>query len=337
MDNLTHSLTGYVLARAGLDRFSPGGAVLLVLAANAPDLDILFVTGGGLRYFEAHRGYSHSLLFLPVMALLSAFVAAAILRKRLPWFKAWGICSLGVASHLLIDWTNNYGIRLGLPFSSRWFHADLNSLYDVWILAALLVGVISPLFSRLVSREIGARFERQRGAAILALCFFVLFDCGRAFLHSQAVEQLESRLYDGAQPLQTAAFPNPFSPVEWTGAVETERAFLRLPLSSFRDLDVGDAIRFFKPDATASIEAVKARPEFAYMSYFSRFPVWSVAPLDTGREQGRRIELTDLRFGSPGAGSFHCVATLDASGHVRDSWFTYGSGRELGWEVRGER
>ncbi|MFL6414588.1 MAG: metal-dependent hydrolase [Bryobacteraceae bacterium] len=337
MDNFTHSLTGYVLARAGLDRFSPRAAVLLVLAANAPDLDILFLTQGGLPYFEAHRGYSHSVLLLPFMALLTVVVTAGLFRQRLPWFKAWLICCLGVASHLLIDWTNNYGIRLALPVSSRWFHADLNSLYDVWILLALLFGLVWPLFSRLVSSEIGARSRTQRGAAAFALCFFFFFDCGRAFLHSQAVRQLESRLYDGEQPFKTAAFADPFSPLDWTGVVETERASLRVPVHSFSDLDPTAAIRYFKPDLTLAIETVKSRPEFAYMSYFSRFPVWSVALLDTGQEQGRRIELTDLRFGTPGAGAFHCIATLDASGHVRDSWFTYGSGRELGWEIGGQR
>ncbi len=115
MENLTHSLTGYALARAGLDRFSPRAAVLLVLSANAPDLDILFLTQGRLQYFEAHRGYSHSVLLLPFMALLAVVVTAAIFRQRLPWLKAWLICCVGVASHLLIDWTNNYGVRLSAP------------------------------------------------------------------------------------------------------------------------------------------------------------------------------------------------------------------------------
>jgi inner membrane protein len=333
MENLTHSLAGYALARAGLDRFSPRAAVLLVLAANAPDLDILFLTQGPFRYFEVHRGYSHSVLLMPFMALLTVAVTAAMFRQRLPWLKAWLICCVAVASHLLIDWTNNYGVRLALPFSSRWYHADLNSLYDVWILLALLFGAVWPLFSRLVSIEIGARSKTQRGSAVFALSFFFLFDCGRAFLHNQAVTQLESRLYDGTQPLRTAAFPDPFSPITWTGAVETERAFLRVPVHSLSELNVADAISFYKPDVAAILPAVKSRPEFAYLSYFARFPVWSVAPLGTGNGEGRRVELTDLRFGTPGAGAFHCVATVDPAGHVRDSWFTYGSGRELGWQV----
>ena len=209
----------------------------------------------------------------------------------------------------------------------------MNSLYDVWILLALLFGAVWPLFSRLVSSEIGARSKGQSGSAVFALSFFLLFDCGRAFLHNQAVTQLESRLYDGTQPLKLAAFPDPYTPLEWMGTVETERAFFRLPVHALGDLNVADALKFYKPEKTPALQGVKKLPEFAYMSYFSRFPIWSVAPLDTGEGKRERVELTDLRFGSPGAGAFHCVAVVDASGRVRNSWFTYGSGREFGWNL----
>ena len=39
MDNLTHSLVGLMLARAGLEKTTPRGTAMMVLAANAPDAD----------------------------------------------------------------------------------------------------------------------------------------------------------------------------------------------------------------------------------------------------------------------------------------------------------
>jgi hypothetical protein len=119
--------------------------------------------------------------------------------------------------------------------------------------------------------------------------------------------------------------------------VETERAFLKLPVRALGELNVADATTFYKPEITPALQSAEAQPEFAYMSYFSRFPVWSVAPLETAHGEGQRVELTDLRFGTPGAGAFHCVAVVDAAGRVRNSWFTYGSGRELGWDFGAER
>ncbi|MDQ2713002.1 MAG: metal-dependent hydrolase, partial [Acidobacteriota bacterium] len=109
MDNVTHSLTGLALSRAGLERFSPRAVWLLILSANAPDSDIIYATQGAFSHLEHHRGYTHCLLGVPAMAALSMFIIAAIFRQRLPWIRAWILCVIGVSSHLLLDWTNSYG------------------------------------------------------------------------------------------------------------------------------------------------------------------------------------------------------------------------------------
>ncbi|MFL6546716.1 MAG: metal-dependent hydrolase [Candidatus Udaeobacter sp.] len=333
MDNLTHSLTGFALARAGLDRLAPRATALLILSANAPDVDIIALLQGRFRYFEVHRGYSHSVLSLPVLAVLSVLVIAAVFRQRLPWSKAWLLCSVGVLSHLVIDWTNNYGVRLLLPFTSRWFHLDLNSLYDVWILAALLFAVAWPVFARLVSSEIGERPHLGRGPARFALAFFLLFDLGKALLHGRAIAQLDARLYDGLPPVRTAAFPNPFNPFVWNGVVETEPAYLTVPMNVLGELSGEENRTYFKPPLSA-IERAASEAEFRYFTYFARFPVWSIAPVPLKDGEGKRLELTDLRFGAPGAGSFHCIALEDPRGRVKGAWFTYGSGSELGWSAQ---
>ncbi len=332
MDNVTHSLTGLALSRAGLSRFSPHAAALLLLSANAPDIDIIALSRGSLAYLEAHRGYTHSLLCLPVMALFSVLIVAGISRRRLPWLRAWLLCCLGVGSHLLMDWTNSFGVRLLLPFSSRWFHLDLNGLYDAWIMAALVFAAVWPLFARLVSNEIGDRPSAGRGVAMFALAFFVLFDCGRAALHGRAVAQLESRLYDNAPPWQAVALPQAFSPFAWMGVVETASDYRTVALDSLEQLDMQNAHIWYKAAMTPDLKSAEATEPFRFFVYFARLPLWSVTPTIT--EDGRpaqRVELTDLRFGVPGAGSFHCIALENGRNQVLDSVFTWGSGRDLGW------
>ncbi len=316
MDNVTHSLTGLALARVGLKRFSPHATALLVLSANAPDVDIVALSRGPFVYFEAHRGYTHSVLCLPLMAILSVAVTAAIFRRRLPWLSAFLLCCLGVASHLLIDWTTSYGTRLLLPFSSRWFHLDLNSLYDACIMAVLVFAALWPLFSKLVSSEIGDRAGAGRGVAIFALAFFLLFDCGRAILHARAVAQLEAQLYDDAPALQTAALPEPFSPIRWTGVVETARAYQRMDIDALGQLDTTAAETFYKPAETTAYLNAKATAPFRYFLYFARFPVWSEEPVMTSEGAGTRLVLSDLRFGTPQSGSFHCVAIENGRNQV---------------------
>ncbi|MBV8550287.1 MAG: metal-dependent hydrolase [Acidobacteriaceae bacterium] len=331
MDNVTHSLTGLALARAGLHSVSPRATLLLILSANVPDIDLLGLSQGQLRYLEVHRGYTHSLVCLPAMAALCVLVVAAIYRQKLPWLRAWLLCSIGVASHLLLDLTTTYGTRLLLPFSSRWFYLDLNGLYDVWILAALLFAALWPLFARLVSREIGARAPTGRASAVAALCFFLLFDAARAVLHARAMAQLESRLYDDAPPLQAAALPDAYSPLRWSGVVESAPAYRLLDVDVAGNLDLEAARVFYKPEITRGLLNVEATPPFRYFRYFARFPAWSVEPVTLESGTGQRFDVTDLRFGILRAGGFHCIALVNENGSVLQSAFTYGSGAELGW------
>jgi inner membrane protein len=327
MDNVTHSLTGLALARAGLDRFCPRATLLLLLSSNAPDCDILALTRGQLAYLEAHRGYTHSVLLLPVMAVVCVLVTAALYREKLPWGRAWLLCVIGLSSHLLLDVTNSYGVRLLIPFSSRWFHLDLNGLYDWSILIVLAIAVLWPLLSRLVSGEIGAQPRAGRGIARCALVFLVLFDAGRATLHQRAIAKLESRLYDGEPPVSVAALPLTLNPFRWNGVVETAGAYRAMPVDTEGALETENAAIFYKPPLTNTLRNVQREEPFHFFLYFARFPVWSQQPVIWKESERRRIELADLRFGSPGAGSFHCIAIVDAAGRVLESWFTYGDGQ----------
>lgn len=332
MDNITHSLTGLVLSRAGLNRFTPHATALLLLSANVPDGDIVAAHGGALAYLEAHRGYTHSLIAMPFMAILCVLLVAALFRTKLPWWRAWAVCIVGVASHLLLDLTNSYGIRLLLPFSSRWSHLDLNGLYDIWIWVVLAFAAVWPLFSGLVSSEIGSRATSGRGTAIFALVFFVAFDCFRALQHAQAVGQLDGRLWNGAPALQTAALPDAFNPFRWRGVVETAADYRWLDLNTRQTTDLSDVHHLYQklPLQADLTNAARTEP-FRYFRYFARFPVWSESPVTVNGNSAKRIDLTDLRFGVPDSGSFHSIALEDARNQVHHSWFTFGSGQDLGW------
>src|SRR5579884_2317929 len=156
MDPPTHSLTGLMLSRAGFDRLHRRAPITLILAANAPDIDGLSLFGGLLPYIEYHRGLPHSLIFMPVMAALAPLVVCGFTRDFGGWLRLYIMSFVAIASHLLLDWTNTYGIRLLLPFSSEWFHLDLNSLTDAWIMAVLLIAWLMVYLVRLVHNEIGA-------------------------------------------------------------------------------------------------------------------------------------------------------------------------------------
>ncbi len=140
MDNLTHSLVGLTAAKAGLEKLSPGATTLCVLAANAPDADILvLIFRGRWAFLQHHRGITHSIvgaaalaLALPLVFYLGDWIIAQ-LRKREPRVRFKGLLLASIlttATHPLLDWTNNYGVRFLLPWNPKWFYGDFAFVID---------------------------------------------------------------------------------------------------------------------------------------------------------------------------------------------------------------
>jgi inner membrane protein len=164
MDNLTHSLVGLAAAKAGLERLSPRTTVLCIVAANAADLDVLsLVSGDRWTTLKYHRGLTHSIIgtvclafIIPILFYL-AELAVSRLRARPLQVNLTGllVASLIVsATHPLMDWTNNYGVRLLMPWSPRWFYGDLVFIVDPF-LWALFGGASFLLTSRTRLQLIG--------------------------------------------------------------------------------------------------------------------------------------------------------------------------------------
>jgi membrane-bound metal-dependent hydrolase YbcI (DUF457 family) len=141
------------------------------------------------------------------MAALVTFVVGLFRRPAgFSWLRAWLLSALGVLSHLLLDWTNIYGIRLLEPVSNEWFRLDAVSVVDPFIWAVLLFAVAWPVLARLVAAEIGASRTRQgAGVARFALFFLLAYDFGRWTLHNRAIEMLD------AHPLRQPHSPPRFS------------------------------------------------------------------------------------------------------------------------------
>ncbi|HKB99760.1 MAG TPA: metal-dependent hydrolase, partial [Terriglobales bacterium] len=123
------------MGRAGLNRKTALATATLTLAAEAADLDVLSRLGGSAFGLNHHRGFTHSFLGIPLVA--AAVVGFIYLIWRLRGRKTrnpnlpprWGLlfayaCLAGL-SHILLDFTNNYGVRPFWPFSERWISWDI--------------------------------------------------------------------------------------------------------------------------------------------------------------------------------------------------------------------
>lgn len=327
MDALTHTAVGLFLSRAGLNRWTPLAAPMLMLAANAPDADIVSVAGGPLGYLHYHRGLTHSLIAMPVLAILTVLLVRAVSRKPVRWPGAFGACLLAVGSHLLLDLTNVYGIGLLLPFSADWLRLDLTSLIDLAIWSVILLALAGPFLSGLVGSEIGSARTRPkahgRGFAIFALLFILIYDCGRGVLHARAAAALDSRLYEGAAPVRVAPMPDAVNPLRWRGLVETGDFFAVADLNLAGEFDPARAEVFRKPQPHPALDAARRAPAIREFLRFAQYPLWRVAPAP-GLENGWLVEVFDMRFGSPRDPGFVAGALLDSQLRLVKDSFQFG-------------
>ncbi len=209
----------------------------------------------------------------------------------------------GRLSHLLLDYTNIYGIRFLLQFSGRWFHLDLTPVVDLWIWAVLLVALGGPVLARLVNTEIGARPRNPgRASAVLALLFLLAYNAGRAVLHARAAAMLNSRIYAGAPPLRVAALPSQGNPLAWHGLVEMREFYSVQEISLVEEFDPSRGATVYKAESGPEIAAANRTTVFRDFFNFSQYPLERTTP---ARRAGKRHPRGSPRYalrdpGGPG-------------------------------------
>lgn len=322
MDNLTHTLVGLMMSRCGLDRGEKGTAAMLMLAANAPDIDAYPFFTNTLDYLEIHRGYTHGLAFAPLVALLPLAIVAGITKKR-PTFLAWISCILAVLSHLVLDWTNVYGIRMLLPFSDRWLRLDITNVVDPVIWLILLLALAIPSLLGLVSSTIGARETSgvKMAWAWIALLALLGYEGLRWNSHEKAVQGLNALLYMDQPAEAVYAFPDTFGTMQWRGVVEGDRFVYEMPVDFSGNFSMRGAKLDYKIGHAPTVDAAKQTRTFQVFEQFNQVPFWRINP----QVDVTQVDLLDLRFGSiTRASGFSASAWVEPDGRVRDVAFGFG-------------
>lgn len=322
MEPTTHTLTGLMMSRAGLNRYVSHATPLLMLAANIPDIDLVTLLGGAQNYFFYHRWITHAIAAAPVMAILPVLVVRLFAGKNFALLPAYVLSLIGVASHLLLDFTNPYGIRLFLPFSSDWPKLEITGVVDLWISVILFGALLGPLLSNMVSSEIGSKKGGGRMAATFALVFLLAYDTARYFLHERAIAVQEARLYEGSPPKKVSAMPDYFNPMVWRGIVETDTLLVVQNVHLVIDLDPTAGRIYYKPPVVPAMEAARQTRPFQELLKFTPFPFWRVTPVDQP-EHGTKVEVMDLRFGDPQEPRFVSTAIVDSGNRVVRAWFQF--------------
>ncbi len=269
MEPVTHMLTGAVLARTGFNRRAAYATFAMAIAAEFPDIDTVWSFGGPVTGLEHHRGITHTFIALPVEAAIvtAAFYALYRLRKpratRTPpnWLWLYAGTLLALLSHLLLDWTNNYGIRPFSPFNPHWY-------------AGSFVFIFEPVLF-LINAEVGARKKvfpspAWSGATLVLIAALYVF---RFNEHSKAL-QLAA---DNAPPGATRFFasPHPINPWLWSTIADTPGAYQLATVHT--NTGLADSPKpsdtLYKPETTLALLAAKRTYLGQIYLDWSQFPV----------------------------------------------------------------
>jgi inner membrane protein len=152
VDPVTHVLLGASLSYAAFGRkLGRTAAGAGALAGLAPDADIFIRSAGDpLLAIEAHRGFTHALVFVPVGAAIVAalWLGSPAWRQRERWLALWAGSALAYLSHTLLDAATSYGTQLFWPFSTARAGWDLISIIDPVFTLALGAGLAFALMRK---------------------------------------------------------------------------------------------------------------------------------------------------------------------------------------------
>jgi len=334
MEPVTHFLTGACIGRAGLNRKTAYATLTAVLGAEAPDIDILWGLAGPVEGLKHHRGITHTLIAAPVVA--AAVVGMVWLfdrwrrshtanppnqnAKALPalhWGWLYLTALLAVLSHLLLDWTNNYGLRPFFPFNPRWYAGSIVFIAEPVLWVLLLSAMVIPWLLGLIGGEIGvlrARF-RGRGWAIFALTGMVLLWGWRWAEQGRARALAENTQIATAPVKRMALEPYPINPFRWHAILETAEYDQTAEINTLSGEIESDPRRdvLYKPAETAATEAAKRT---LLGQVYLDWGTWAVVR-DVGQEAApgmeppklprnrvwTTVEFYDLRFDYPFLGA----------------------------------
>jgi inner membrane protein len=288
MDNLCHTLVGAAAGEAGLKHRARYGNAVLMLAANLPDIDVLGFAGG-TPAVAIRRGWTHGVLAQALLPVLFAGIVLGIERafvapeRRSRAGPLLLLSYIGVLSHVALDWLNNYGVRLLMPFSARWFYGDALFIVDPWLWLLLGGGV---WLARRRARRAAAT------AAIAAGCIYIAAMVWSARAARQEVLEAWARRHN-RPPQALMVGPSFANPFRRRVIVDDGDAYYTGSFDWFPARTALDG-RVSRLDDHPAVLRARKNPEIRAVLTWARFPYYQIEPV----AEGVRVTLRDVRFGT---------------------------------------
>jgi inner membrane protein len=274
MDNVCHSLAGAVIAECGFARRSRFATAALVIAANIPDVDVMYLFAGEIVGLESRRGWTHgipALLTWPFVILAGVMLWHRLVRRGdetdqpidLRWL--WLGALVAVLSHPALDWLNTYGVR---------FYGDTLFIVDLVLLA--LFGTGWWLSRRARRRELPNAAHAARVAVALALVYIVVMKSQSE--RSRGAMETALGLGD-SRPQQLMVAPLPASMRTRSALAATDSGYVLRQVRAGLRVAIEEPYEFLATHRDHPLSrAAQETEEYRRFMRWSRFPYFVPAP-----------------------------------------------------------
>lgn len=284
MDSITHIVLGATLGELIAGKKLGKNAMILGAAAQSlPDID--FVAGFWMNpsnYFLAHRGFTHSFLFVAIASLLLPFVVNGFHSMKMQ-YRHWNTFFLiQLLIHILLDSLNAYGVGWFEPFSHTRVSFDLlfvaDPFFTIWFVIACTALMILKLHSP-------HRMQWVLACISIGVIYVVLAMNNKAIVDKAVHQSLESQYIS---PDRILATPTPLNCWLWYIAVETSEGYFIGYRSVF---DRNMSIPFsFVPKNDSLLNSIRNHEDTQQMIRFAR-------GFYTVDKQNDTLIFNNLRFG----------------------------------------
>jgi len=265
VDLITQGLLGAATAQAGSNqREARIAAVSGFLAGMLPDADALIRSpDDALLVLEYHRHFTHSILFIPIGALLAALLLWPFMYKKLLFHKLLLYTLLGISLAGFLDACTTYGTHLLWPFSDE-------------RIAWSIIAIVDPVFSLLIAIPLFIGIRQCKPAlARLALglasvyLLFALFQSERAL--NLANDLIAER---GHQPERAVVKPTLANLVLWRSVYQADGYIyvdaVRAGIFAENKIYIGNSLALLTPDNSAIAPAdTRSRNDLNRFASFS--------------------------------------------------------------------
>lgn len=284
MDSLTHIALGACIGEAFLgQKIGKKAMVWGALAQSLPDFD--FIAGAWMPLSEellAHRGFTHSILFMVLMTPLMALTADRLHRPHTITMKTWfWFFGTEICCHIFLDGFNNYGTGWFEPFSHHRF--SFNAVYVADPFFSIWTGIAAFMLMVLTLTNRRRRFWTRFGIILPAL-YLVYAGINKIYIDRQVEADMKQQSVSYRDYFTT---PAPFNTWLWYTVADADTGFY----VGFRSVfDKHPTHWEYFPRNQHLIDTMMGRRDLQHLIRFSQ-------GYYTIQHYGDSLVFNDLRFG----------------------------------------